>query len=88
MKIKEILHLNSASLNYNPNIFIDELLKIVKSIFVKKDGLVSKIMKNDKPYQLEKLRIEIEDDFARKYRESQIKSQEIAKFIEDRGVNI
>ena len=48
-KIKTLLLKKTASINYNPNLFIDELLKLIKAVFVKKDGLIANLMKNDKP---------------------------------------
>jgi hypothetical protein len=46
-KVKELLHLRTPSLNYNPNLFIDELLSIIKRVFVIKNTVMNKIFKND-----------------------------------------
>ena len=47
-KVKDLLYSRTASLNYNPNLFIDELLAIIKRVFVLKNiTVINKIFKND-----------------------------------------
>ena len=36
-------------MNYNPNIFIEELITIIKRVFVKRDDVYNRIFKNDAP---------------------------------------
>lgn len=50
LKIIDLLHFRTASINYNPNLFIDELLAIIKQVFVKKETMLAKMLKNDKPH--------------------------------------
>lgn len=69
MKIKKILIERTASINYNPNLFIDEILSIIKAVFVKKEGLLANLLKNDKPNQLENMRKEIDERFLDKFEE-------------------
>ena len=56
-------------MNYNPNLFIDEILAIIKAVFVKKETLLNKMLKNDKAHQLEKMRKEVEGEFLNRYQE-------------------
>lgn len=36
IQLKELIFNRTASLNYNPNLFIDEILQIITKVFVKK----------------------------------------------------
>lgn len=60
VKVKDLLLKRTASLNYNPNLFIDELLFIIKKVFVLKNTMMNKIFKNDMANQLEAVRYDIE----------------------------
>ena len=70
MKIKLLLHKKTSSINYNPNLFIDELLTIIKLVFVKKDTMVNKFLKYDKAHQLENLRTEIEIEAIKRFKDA------------------
>jgi hypothetical protein len=38
----------TPSLNYNPNLFIDELLQIIKVVFVRKGNVLNKLLNLDR----------------------------------------
>ena len=41
---------NTGSKNFKPNLFIDEILRIIKNVFVKGQNLVSKLFKSGLAY--------------------------------------
>ena len=47
VKAKEIMYQRTSAINYNPNLFIDELLSIIKRVFVLKNTMMNKLFKND-----------------------------------------
>lgn len=57
----------TPSLNYNPNLFIDELLQIIKVVFVRKGNVFNKLLNLDKANQLESLRRDVEVEAIKRY---------------------
>jgi hypothetical protein len=57
----------TPALNYNPNLFIDELLSIIKRVFVLKDTVFNKLFKNDMANKLEGIRKELDIECAERF---------------------
>jgi hypothetical protein len=63
--IKDLLTSATAASIYNPSDFIEALLKIIHDVFVERDNVFNRVLKNDDPNQLEKMRFEVERSFLR-----------------------
>ena len=61
--IKDLLTKCTAASIYTPTEFIESLLSIIKNVFVEKEGVFSRVLKNDDPNQLEKMREEVERSY-------------------------
>eukprot|EP00347_Sterkiella_histriomuscorum_P017570 403348829 len=87
-QIKSLLINRTSSINYNPNLFIDELLTIIKQVFVKKDTMVNKLLKNDMAYQLENLRIDLELEANKRFKEKQEEHKKIVRHQFEKGIEL
>lgn len=63
--IKDLLLKATGAMIYSPSDFIQELLQIIKAVFVESEAMLNRILKNDLPNQLEKMRFEVEAAFLR-----------------------
>ena len=70
---------------YAPSDFIHEILTIIKNVFVESDSVFNKILKNDEPNQLEKMRYDIESAFLRDHYQSLEFAKTLAKNIISQG---
>ena len=77
--MRELLLRNTATFNYNPNLFIEELLKVMVDAFVIKEGMLVKWLRNDKPHLLENMRQEVEVNFIDLHKQSQEESKLMAR---------
>ena len=63
IQVRVLLTDKTAAFNYNPNLFIDELLLIIRQVFVIKETMMNRLLRNDMSYQLENIRKQVERDF-------------------------
>lgn len=79
--IKDLLVKATGAMVYAPSDFIQELLQIIKSVFVESESVLTRILKNDDANQLEKMRYEVESAFLRDNHASQEVSKRLARDI-------
>ena len=87
-KIKDLLLKATGAMIYAPSDFIQDLLQIIKSVFVESDTVLNRILKNDEPNQLEKMRYNIETAFLIENRHSQEAAKKMAKDIIEKHPDI
>ena len=78
----------TAAFNYNPNLFIDELLVIIRQVFVIKETMMNRLLRNDMSYQLENMRKQVERDFITSSGESLARGKELAKHLVGKGAEL
>lgn len=68
--MKDLLLKATGAMIYSPSDFIQDLLAIIKNVFVEREDYYNKILKNDEANQLEKLQYGVEQAFLRQYHQS------------------
>lgn len=86
--IKKLIFEQAPSTIYDTNDFLDELIAVIKKVFVRKEGAIMGILSTDPASQLDSLRKEVQKEFNFEYRVYQDETAKFASFLYERDFDL